>query len=99
MNTYYKGEKSFEETWTFIFGNPILAKEMLKYDMSIGLYVPPKILVQEIKDGVGTKIVYQSPTTFMGDAPPDVLQTALEVVDVKMEELLTRILSNASSAS
>ena len=93
MNTYYKGEKSFEETWTFIFGNPTLAKEMLKHDMSIGLYVPPRILVQEIKGGLGTKIVYQAPSTFMGDVPPEVLQEALEVVDRKMEELLTRILT------
>ena len=99
MNTYYKGEMSFEETWTFIFGNPVLAKEVLKHDMSmIGLYMPPRILVQEIKGGVGTKVAYQSPTTFLGDVQPDVVQAALEDVDVKMEELLTRVLKNTSSA-
>lgn len=92
MNTYYEGEQSFEEAWSFIFGNPLLAKEILKHDMSIGLYVPPKVVVQAIPGG-GTKIIYQAPTSWLGDDAPEVLKKPLQAVDSKMEEVLTRILS------
>ena len=93
MNTYYEGEESFDQAWTFIFGNPILAKDILKHDMSVGLYIPPKILVQEIKGG-GTRILYQAPTSWVGPDAPDALKQALKGVDAMMEKLMTRMLSD-----
>lgn len=91
MNAYYQGEQSFEEAWTFLIGNPLIAKEMIKHDLSIGLYVPAKVLVQEIKGG-GTRIVYQAAMTWLGDDVPEVLKKPLQAVDMRVEELLTRVL-------
>lgn len=92
MNAYYEGEQSFEESWTFLIGNPLIAKEMLKHDISVGLYVPAKVLVQEVRGG-GTKIVYQAAMTWLGDDIPEVLKKPLQAVDTRVEELLTRVLS------
>ncbi|KIP11357.1 hypothetical protein PHLGIDRAFT_99994 [Phlebiopsis gigantea 11061_1 CR5-6] len=92
MNVYYDGEQSFEKAYTFVLGNPLLAKEMLKRDMSVGLYVPPKVLVQEIVGG-GTKIVYELPTSWFAEQGSDMVREHAQVVETKLEQLFIRILT------
>ena len=65
---------------------------MLKHDMGVGLYVPPKVLVHEIKGG-GTKIVYQLPTSWLGDDVSEVMRGHMQVVETKLEELFTSVLT------
>ena len=95
MNVYYEGEQCFGKAYTFVLGNPLLAKEMLKHDMSVGLYVPPKVLVQEIPSG-GTKIVYEVPTSWFAEEGSELLKEHMQVVETKLEQLFTSILTPIS---
>lgn len=73
------------------FGQPLLAKEMLKVDLDVGLFVPPRALVQEIQGG-GTRIVYQLPTSWLGDPAPEGLKEAMQAVETKMDALFKKVL-------
>ena len=92
MNTYFAGEQAFETTHAITFGQPMLAKEMLKLDMGIGLFVPPRALVQGIKGG-GTKITYQLPTSWLGDPAPEELKELMQLAESKMEVFFTGVLN------
>lgn len=92
LNIYFAGEHTFPTTHGLTFGQPLLAKEMLKVDLDIGLFVPPRALVQEIQGG-GTRIVYQLPTSWLGDPAPEGLREVMQVVETKMEVLFSKVLS------
>ena len=92
MNTYFAGERTFEETYTFIFGNPMLAKEMLKQNMEVGLYLPPKFLVQEDLKTGGPRVLYNPPTAWLGEGVSDELMAVLELAETKLEEFFRRVL-------
>ena len=92
MRTYYRGE-NYKETIVFTFGNPLIAKEFLKHDLSYGLHVPPKILVQETENG-GTRILYDLPSSIIprGTASGEA-KAALLALDDKLERMVRRVLT------
>ena len=92
LNTYFAGERAFPKTHAFTFGQPLLAKEMLKVDLDIGLSVPPRALVQEIEGG-GTRVVYQLPTSWLGDPAPEGLKELLQIAETKMEVFFHKVLN------
>ncbi|KAI0697434.1 hypothetical protein BC835DRAFT_1338064 [Cytidiella melzeri] len=94
MDVYYAGEQKFRETVVYTIGNPLQAKDVLKHDMSAGLDIPPKLLVQEMDNG-GTSILYDLPSSVMlgGKKPNPEMKAALESLDSKFEMLVNKVLS------
>jgi uncharacterized protein (DUF302 family) len=94
MRAYYGDEHEFRETVVYTIGNPLIAKDILKHDMSAGLDVPPKLLVQEMDNG-GTRILYDLPSSVMpaGGPPSAEMKAALESLDSKFELMLNRVLT------
>lgn len=93
MEAYFDGKQKFKETIIYTLGNPLIAQSFLRYDMSAGLYVPPKVLVQEIEDG-GTRILYDLPSSIVArGAAVGEVKAALQDLDGKLERMITRVLS------
>ena len=90
MNSYY--EREFEGTYLFVLGNPLVAKEMLKHDMGVGLNIPPRVLVQATVEG-GSRVQYDLPSSWYTDNSSQELKTAMEGLDRKLEAMLRRVLS------
>lgn len=89
---YFAGERTFEEAYTFVFGNPMLAKEMMKLNMDAGLYLPPKFFVQEVRGG-GTRVLYNPPTAWLGEGVSDELRAVLELAEGLLEEFFRKVLT------
>jgi hypothetical protein len=66
---------------------------MLKYDLVGGYNIPPRLLLLEKPDGYGTNILYHLPSSVivLKDIPE--LKAAAEVLDGKLEELITRVVT------
>lgn len=73
-----------------IFGNPVIAESMIRYDMTAALFAPVELLVTEAEDGKGTCVLYVRPSSLIvvEDNPP--LLAAVQVLDDKMHTLITR---------
>lgn len=92
MRAYYDGQ-DFKETVAFTLGNPLIAKEFLKHDMSCGLHVPPRILVQETESG-GTRVLFDLPSTIMGRGRlTGEAKAAVDSLDAKLERMVRRVLT------
>ncbi|KAL9712664.1 hypothetical protein Ac2012v2_003901 [Leucoagaricus gongylophorus] len=50
LNTYHR-IKTTPCTVLYTVGNPLIAQAILRYDLRAGLYIPPRLLVQEKADG------------------------------------------------
>ena len=97
MTAYFNQERKFRETIVYTIGNPLLAAGILKHDMSAGLDVPPKFLVQETENG-GTRIIYDLPSSVMAAGAPRnaEMKVALEDLDKKLEALVNKVLTIAN---
>jgi uncharacterized protein (DUF302 family) len=73
-----------------IFGNPVIAVTMIRYDITAGLFAPVEILVTDGKDANGTSVFYVRPSSLMvvEDNPP--LLAAAQVLDGKLDALIDR---------
>ncbi|THV54759.1 hypothetical protein BGAL_0020g00130 [Botrytis galanthina] len=83
-----------------ILGNPLIAITMLSQSsksLDAGLFVPVEILVRQLSGEQGTEITWQVPSTLIGalDRGNNGLLTAAQVLDGKLEELITFIGSGA----
>ena len=67
---------------------------MLQHDLSAGLHVPPKLLVQELEGGQGTAIIYDLPSScvLVGKVGPE-LKKAAEGLDEKFEKMVRKVLA------
>lgn len=94
MEAYFNHERKFRETVVYTIGNPLLAAGILQNDMTAGLHIPPKLLVQETENG-GTRIVYDLPSSVMGAGGPcnAEMKAALEDLDRKLELLVNKVLT------
>ncbi|KAI0340218.1 hypothetical protein BDW22DRAFT_1360762 [Trametopsis cervina] len=92
MDVYY--QRNFTPTVVFTLGNPLLAKEIMKYDMEAGLHIPPQMIVQQTEKG-GTKISYDVPSTIMPGAkkPSKGMMASMKTVDQKLEKLVRKVLA------
>ena len=57
------------------------------------MHIPPKIKVQEIEGGGGTRIVYDSASSTMVVDDDEELRKAAAALDEKLEGLARRVLS------
>jgi len=66
----------------------------MQHDIDAGLNLPPRVLVTENKDHIGTKIIYYLPSSLIawGTQNAELIRDA-ENLDAKMERLVQRILS------
>ena len=95
MTKYFEGNPTMPESWVITLGNPLIAKEFVKYDVRAGLYVPPKIHVQKTENG-GTLVMYDLPSSVAiieSDAPQE-MKDALYELDAKLERMLTSVLAS-----
>ncbi|CAL1710118.1 unnamed protein product [Somion occarium] len=93
LSAYFDDTRSFPETHYYILGNPLIAQTILKHDIIAGLHIPPKILVQEMEGGAGSRIIYELPSSVMAVGGSEVLKKAAEVLDVKLENMARKVLS------
>ncbi|PSS22692.1 hypothetical protein PHLCEN_2v2989 [Hermanssonia centrifuga] len=92
MNILNGGNPQLAETVVVTLGNPLIAKNIIVHNMQAGLYVPPKILVQETGDS-GTRIVYDLPSSLMGGGKLEGdMETAALGLDGKLERMVQKML-------
>ncbi len=70
----------------FVLGNPLIARTMLKYDVSIGLNVPVRVIAYEGADGQA-RIAYDLPSSLMAYTGDEALLDAARRLDAKLETL------------
>ena len=93
----YNGNTNTPQTYAYIFGNPLVAQTMLKYDLTVALHVPPKIAIIEKADGSGTRVTYDDPASIIAvpEAPGEnvnhELTRAAEALSRKLETLIQTI--------
>jgi len=78
-------------TVRWIFGNPLIAVTMIKYDMTAGLFAPVEMLITEAEDGVGATLTYVLPSSLMVIEDNQALQAAAEELDKKVAALVERV--------
>ena len=93
MNVY-TGTASTPATYVYTLGNPLIAQGMLRHDITGALHIPPRILVSERADGVGTRVVYDDPASVIavpvtdGCAVNEQPRSAAESLSRKLERLV-----------
>ncbi len=68
---------------------------MLQHDLTAGLHIPPKFLVQEGPSGEGTVLLYDLPSSVMAIGKDEELLKAARVLDDKFEGMVRQVLSEA----
>ncbi|KAI0672147.1 hypothetical protein C8Q78DRAFT_729407 [Trametes maxima] len=100
LGTYTGNPGSVPQAVVYTFGNPLLAQAMLRHDLTVGLHVPPKLLVLENADQRGTKVVYDDPAALIpvpsrgiaaGEDVNAELRATAEKLSAKVEELVKAI--------
>ncbi|KAI1792668.1 hypothetical protein LXA43DRAFT_309718 [Ganoderma leucocontextum] len=93
----YNGTTDTPQTYGYVFGNPLVAQTMLRYELTAALHVPPKVVIVEKADGSGTKVTYDDPAsviavpTASGGSVDRELVKAAEVLSRKFEALIQKI--------
>ncbi|KAK7692983.1 hypothetical protein QCA50_004624 [Cerrena zonata] len=93
LNIYFEGKRTFPEAHVYTIGNPLIAQTILQHSLGTGLHIPPKILIEEIEGGGGTRITYDSAASTMFSDGNEELKKATEALDDKLERLIRRVLS------
>ena len=92
LTNILEGRKDALVTHLYTLGNPLLAQTMMQRDRRAALHVPPRLLVLEKDDRMGTEVTYILPSSLIAVSPSGVvdeeLQKAAEVVDEKFERLV-----------
>ncbi len=95
MNILNGGNPQLAETVVVTLGNPLIAKNIIVHNMQAGLYVPPKILVQETDSG--TRVVYDLPSSLMGGGNLEGdMETAALGLDGKLERMVQKVLGGVT---
>lgn len=76
----------------FTIGNPLIAQAILQQDLTAGLHIPPKFLVQEGANGKGTILLYDLPSSVMVLGEDEGLLNAAKALDDKLERMVLRVL-------
>ena len=93
----YVGSPVTPRTHVYAFGNPLIAQGMLRHDLATALHVPPRLVVTELLDGKGTRVVYDDPATAIpvprvsGDGVHAELKDTAEALSGKIEDLVQSI--------
>ena len=78
----------------YTIGNPLIAQKILKYNVFAAYNIPPRLLILEKLDKIGTTVSYYLPSSVMvqpeGGKDPIGFQT-IQDLDIKLETLVKRI--------
>ena len=92
-----KFHDNIPEAYQITLGNPLIAQTFVPYDTRAGLYVPLRILVEEIADG-GTAVIYDLPSSqILGEHSPQNMKVAVYDLDEKLERMLVKVLQVTKS--
>lgn len=87
MNIY--GNDISASSVVYTIGNPQLAATIMQHEIVAGYLIPPRIMVFQKDDK--TMVMYHLPSSLINcEGNPD-LKVALEVLDDKLESMVTRI--------
>ena len=75
----------------WILGNPLLAITMIRHDITAGLFVPVELLLVENESGDGSTVMYDLPSSLMAVERNPALRDAVEVLDRKLQTLVSRV--------
>jgi len=82
----------------WIFGNPLIAITMLRYDYTAGLFVPPDLLLAESDDGDGCSITYVLPSSLIVVEENPQLLAAAQALDAKVEAFVESAVTSYTTA-
>lgn len=80
----------------YTIGNPLVAQGILLYDVRAGYNIPPRLMILEKADGIGTNVIYHLPSSVMVLTDDPRLKAAAEDLDAKLEKMITEVLSDGS---
>jgi uncharacterized protein (DUF302 family) len=75
----------------WVFGNPVIAYTMLRYDIIAGLFAPVEMLLLESEARDGTTIIYNLPSSLMVIDDNRPLLNAARSLDRKFAALIERV--------
>jgi uncharacterized protein (DUF302 family) len=74
----------------YTIGNPLIATTMLKYDLRVGLNVPPRLLIYENSTDSTVRLAYDVPSSLMSRLKNEDVTTAARKLDAKLHNLCER---------
>lgn len=74
-----------------IFGNPLVAITMMKYDVNAGLFAPVEMFVVENESKDGTTVIYDLPSAQMKIENNPAMLAAAQELDRKVAALVSRV--------
>ena len=78
----------------YTIGNPLIAQKIIKYNVLAAYNIPPRLLILEKPDEIGTTVSYYLPSSVMGHpegGEDPILHADLQDLDMKLETLVKRI--------
>ena len=75
----------------YTIGNPLIAQTIIKHDTRAALNIPLRLLIVEDPEGRKTNIIYQLPSSVMVLVDDQNIRNAARALDLKLENLLTRV--------
>jgi uncharacterized protein (DUF302 family) len=95
VNSYLNPEPAdlAPQATMYVYGNPFIAANIMRHDISAGLNIPPRLLVLEKASGAGTRVIYLLPSSIMvihGNAEQ---KATVELLDEKVEKLVVHVLT------
>jgi len=75
-----------------VVGNALLAARLYTHNLRVPLLIPPRVVVIELPGEKGVQIVYDVPSTVLGNEDEEAKRTAEEQVDPKFEAMIVSIL-------
>jgi len=82
---------------TYVFGNALIAVEMTKHDLRAGLYVPLRLIVEQVDAGI-LRVTYDRPSSLMAPLGSSAVNAVAQDLDVKVERLLDAVIDRAQAA-
>jgi uncharacterized protein (DUF302 family) len=74
-----------------IFGNPLIAITMMKYDVKAGLFAPVEMLVVENESGDGATVIFDVPSAQMTIKNNPAMLAAAQELDRKVQSLVCQV--------
>ena len=75
----------------YTLGNPLLAATIMQRDIRAGYSLPPRLMIVQKPDGDGTNVMYHLPSSVVAWEDNPGLKAALEVLNDKLDQMVTRI--------
>ncbi|HEU4994943.1 MAG TPA: DUF302 domain-containing protein [Gemmatimonadaceae bacterium] len=83
---------------TYVFGNALIAVEMMRHDLRAGLYVPLRLFVQETTKG-SILVTYDLPSATMAQFGSPAIDAVARSLDDKVERLIREAVRVSASAA